>query len=200
MPEIKQGSVKGFTTSKPVTLKLSRQELLEVSQNISLYFAPRISSNINKLVLLPIDPQHLHAYWGLGDVQNEVSSLSKTSDDKVLRIYSQEVRGDVVKSKPVVDFKLQESQAKQVISLPVTNRRETYFAKIGELNSTEGFVALINSNTTPCFRGKKELIEAGLDDHISKVTNSLGNMTEEQPKLKNPHYMHTNHSGKGRQH
>lgn len=199
MPETKHASVKGFSSSKSVASKLSRQELLEVSQNISLYFAPRIS-NIRKLVLLPIDPEHLYAYWNLGDVQNEALSLSKTSNDKVLRIYSQDVRGDVVKSKPVVDFNVQKSQTKQVISLPLINRRETYFAKIGELNPTEGFVALINSNTTPCFRGKKELIDIGLDEHVLKVTNSLGNMTEKQPKSKKSHHMHTNHSGKGRQH
>jgi hypothetical protein len=198
MAKTKQNSTKGFSSHKPVSSTLSRQELLEVSQNISLYFAPRISSSIKKLVLLPIDPQHLYAYWSLGDVQNEALSLSKTCHDKVLRIYSQEVRGDVVKSKPVVDFKLQESQAKQVISLPVTNRRETYCAKIGEVNSTEGFVTLINSNTTPCFQGKKELIEIGLGDHILKVTNSLEHMIEEHPKSKKSHHMHTNYSGKGR--
>ena len=199
MPETTYDSVKRFTSSKSVTPALSRQELLEVSQNISLYFAPRISSNNKKLVLLSIDPQHLYAYWNFDDdeSQNKTPSSSNTSDNKMLRIYSQEVRGDVVKSKPLVEFKIQGSQAKQLISLPIINRKETYFAKIGELNSSKNFIPLIISNNTACFSRQKKLKKISFTDYIIPY-NNIEFKIKEQSKLKKTHRERTNYSGKVR--
>lgn len=43
----------------------SVQELLAVSEEISREYAPRAADDRAKLVLLPIDPQHVHVYWQL---------------------------------------------------------------------------------------------------------------------------------------
>lgn len=193
MPETMYDSAKNFTSSITAQ-KLSRQELLEVSQNISLYFAPRIPNDFSKLVLLTIDPQYLHAYWNVA--VNPKDTFSKTNSDRVLRVYAQEIRGDVVKSKPIVDYKIKQSQTKQLIKLPITNRRETYFAKIGELNSEE-FIPSISSNNTADDLSQKKLIALGEYQYVPTFKANIKLKSTEKPKLKKTHHHCTNYSGIG---
>lgn len=161
--EISNEISKRFTPVKPVKMpelgndiKLSNKELLEVSQNINLYYAPSISSSTKRLVLLPIDPQHLYAYWSLGDNQTNKISQTLIQGQLTLRIYSKsDGNQDAVKVRPVIEIAIHEVQARQRIRLPAaaSNGAVVYSASIGEYVPENGFVSLLESNNTHAFQG-----------------------------------------------
>ena len=176
---------KRFTPVKPIKvpelgndIKFSSKELLEVSQNISLYYAPSISPNTKRLVLLPIDPHHLYAYWSLGD--NETNRISQTLIDSelALRVYSKSVEGlGVIKEKPVIEIAVHEVQARKRIKLPVAalNAATVYSASIGEYIPENGFVPLLESNNTHVFQGIDSHKEGGAKGNYSLDSSNIEN-------------------------
>lgn len=189
MSEINKVSIKNT--------QLSRQDLLEISQNISLYYAPAISST-DKLVLLPIDPLHLYAYWNINE-NKESMSTAKTERDEVLRIYSQELSEDEIQCKSIVNFPIQSFKSKQIISLPVSLTRKTYFASIGELTEDKEFIPILTSESTGYLQEQKAVDELS-DESVeldkkwgSVIENILSISTSQKPS----HHVKTNFSGIG---
>jgi len=66
-------------------MKLTQIELLEISQEISKSFMPKISNDLPKLTLMPIAPQHLYAYWNLGS-HKSVALKKNSTQELTLRI------------------------------------------------------------------------------------------------------------------
>ena len=74
------------TTDLTDLSNLSPEEILEISENISFDFAPKVSNNSQKFVLLAVDPDHIHAYWNLGDSLLDDRKNSELRDQLTLRI------------------------------------------------------------------------------------------------------------------
>ncbi|HEY8095247.1 MAG TPA: hypothetical protein VIE65_04030, partial [Methylobacter sp.] len=70
-------------------ITLSPKELLDIGEEIGRDFAPKLVCNTPELILLPVDPGHLYAYWNLGE-NREISRPANDGNDQLtLRIYSQ---------------------------------------------------------------------------------------------------------------
>jgi hypothetical protein len=179
---------------------ISQQGLLKVSQNISLYYVPEVS-NDSKLVILPVDPLHLYAYWTISESKERLSQ-AKTERDEVLRLYSQEEREGGIQCKPVINMSIQSFQSSQMISLPIVPERKSYFVSIGELTEEHEFTPIVTSKSTGYVQVKKSI-----DDHLiageSKTSNQWDAVIENifsihENKYKKPsHHAHTNFSGLG---
>ena len=71
-------------------ITLSSKEMLKISQEISRDYAPSISIPDPELVLIPVDPYHLYAYWNLGNISQETDSLrAEVENNLVLRVFWQ---------------------------------------------------------------------------------------------------------------
>lgn len=134
--------------------KPGRQELLEVSKNISLYYAPKILSNTQKLVLLPIDPEHCFVYWSLGGERDCTHPQSGANQELYLRVFShtKECRENS-QAKLLYETTVHLSQSRQKIKLRLSEKGVVYTASIGKYLSKNGFVTLINSNNVYTFYG-----------------------------------------------
>jgi len=177
---------------------LSRKELLEVSQNISRYYAPKVSSSAQNLVLLTIDPNHLYAYWNLIENQPDTLSRHLSNDEWVLRVNVQhQVHPVNKKEKSVTEIKINKLHSKQEIKLPSVKKGMVYSASIGRVDEKNKFDPLIKSNTTQPLYGKEMLSDVGetAPANISKFIH------EALLKPTNPqtcHYQSVNDSGKGK--
>lgn len=67
----------------------SPSELLEISQQISREYAPRARGSQASLLLLPIDPRHLHAFWQLDAPLPATSPDAAEPSQLTLRIFRQ---------------------------------------------------------------------------------------------------------------
>ncbi len=165
--------VKSIETLELVTRnEISKQELLEISENISRYYAPGILSNTKKLVLLAIDPHHLYAYWNLGDNKDYALSKGIINGEVVLRVYSQTdgIR-DTVK-RPLVEIIIKELQSGQKIRLPTYEKSADYSASIGKINSKEPFIPLLNTNLSNAYYNISKQKISKINELDSKYFNS----------------------------
>jgi len=126
------------------TGKLTSEQLFEISQKISGKFNHSLASDVSELILLPVDPYHLHAHWTI--VAEEVDALHlEGNSELVLRFYwdkPQSINPDTTKCcfSVNVDF----SQNQQNIRLPVDNRY--YSAELGVFDHNQRVTVLAKSN------------------------------------------------------
>lgn len=153
---------------KPSTdIKLSSKELLEVSQNISRYYAPKISHTADKLIVLPVDPQHVFVYWNLGDELANFIANRKPGNELNLRIYSQpEQNQKIIKTKVLHDFTIYHSRSSKTIKLATTSTAMNYSASIGTKGQKKGFIPLLACNNIPAFKGAMTLDDIELNNVV----------------------------------
>lgn len=125
--------------------KLSQQSLLDISEEITQSYAPHDTHQTPELVLMPVDPINLYAYWNLKE--SETDNITNQVDKQLaLRIYSlpelSERPGNIKLS---FDIKVQGFHNQQKIHLPIA--ASAYSAVIGEINSDNSFSALATSDT-----------------------------------------------------
>lgn len=147
---------------RAATSGFSPQELFNISQQISREFAPRADARAPgapSLVLLPVDPCRLHAYWQLpepprqapADVPAEPPTAAEPA--LTLRIYRQPEAADGVEdtaaSRPAwFDLPVSGQSSQQRIALPeqLATAAGYYQAAIGHLDQYKEFTALAYSN------------------------------------------------------
>ena len=125
--------------------KLSQQDLRDISEEITQTYAPHDSHHQPELVLMPVDPINLYAYWNLkaSGTDNIISHVDK---QLALRIYSiPELSEHRNNSKLSFDIKVSGFQNQQKVHLPVA--ATTYSAVIGEINADNSFSPLATSDT-----------------------------------------------------
>ena len=111
--------------------QLSSKEMLQISDTISQDFAPSESNNTQKLVLLPVDPDHLYAYWNLGDDPSGRTQKTNPGHQLTLRIYSEpDNLVDTLKKKPYFDVAVDGAQAQKNIVLPWHTHQTVYSATL----------------------------------------------------------------------
>jgi hypothetical protein len=120
-------------------LKLSQQDLLDISKEITQAYAPDDSHMQSELVLMPVDPVTLHAYWNIKN--NTISNLGA---QLIMRVYSDPTLSEHPSSLKVsFDIKLSSFQGQQTVSVPIA--ATAYSAVIGEINTDNSFSALVTS-------------------------------------------------------
>ena len=201
---------KGYAPVKPAKpVKIhndsvpTQQELLEVSQNISRYFAPSISTNSQRLVVLPIDPQHLYIYWSLDENQDFKLSQRMINNGMVLRVYSQlKEKRAPAPVKPLVEIAIDDFHSRQKIYLPAPETHTVYSASIGQTTADDSFVSLIDSNTTHVDQAiVEESRQIKNQDNVVDYKNAGfmdAGVSNDSPGSVRVHYASTNNSGKGK--
>jgi hypothetical protein len=137
-------------------VRLSAMELLDIGNQIRRDFAPKPSTfNIPEVMLLPVDPAHLHAYWSLsgnaGTDQNE--NENEAIQPLTLRIYSEAGEQETdTESLSWFDVAIDSSISQQQVAIPVEAGGKTYSAAIGKQCGDAGFIEIAHSNVihTPC--------------------------------------------------
>lgn len=130
-------------------IRLSPRELLDISQEISRDFAPKLSYDAPELMLLPVDPRHLHAYWHLGESQEILAPGDDSEARLTLRIYSQpDEEQEAAETASWFDIAIDNAKAKAGQSVPLseTAGETAYSAAIGLCYPDDSFTVLARSN------------------------------------------------------
>ncbi len=183
--EVSRGFAPVFSTHIPGSesaIKLSSQEMLDISEVISREFAPRVL-NTPELMLLPIDPDHVYAYWNLGENNAGAPANEEVRQPLTLRIYSQPSISAAISPTPERDIAIQNQgsmawfdieihspRAQQTVSLPVHTDETRFSAVIGKRNPDNSLVASTYSNIIHVPRGG---IAMRLYDDEGAVFNTL---------------------------
>lgn len=134
-------------------IKLTPEEMFEISQTISREFAPDLTSHSPELVLLPVDPYHLYAYWSLGDSKSSALSKADSGQYLILRIYWQPDRNaDTCNSKIWFDIAINAPQPRRKVRLPIDGT--AYSAILGLLYPDNSFSVIARSNIVNVPRDK----------------------------------------------
>ena len=151
MLEISQEISRDFTPcfSNPVQeldgkIRLSPRELLDIGEEIGRDFAPKPFGNAPELMLLPVDPGHLYAYWNLGKDRD----MSMADNEQItLRIYSQSDDEEAAaETASWFDVAIDNPMTQQQVSLPSPVDETAYSAAIGKWGADDGFIAIAHSN------------------------------------------------------
>jgi hypothetical protein len=127
------------------TVKLAAKELLEISAEISREYKPVAATQTAKLVLLPVDPEHVHVYWQ-GFNHTAAIPENTVAVQPILRLYVAPTPAhDTTVSWH--DVAILDEQSQQTIALPKSAPNTVYSAAIGETCPDGSFVALVQSNS-----------------------------------------------------
>ena len=157
--EINREFAPGFSPGIPrpgYQHRFTPKEMFEISEEIRLDFAPRASNNTQELVLLPVDPDHLYAYWNLGDENLSTTQKNDSSEKQLtLRIYPEPNNNtDTLKTKSWFDVAIDSARAQQKILLPMWPHETTYCATIGKRYPDNKLIPFASSNITYVPPGK----------------------------------------------
>jgi len=151
-------------------LKLSQQDLIDISEKITQAYALDDSHIQSELVLMPVDPVTLHAYW---NIKNNITSNLGTQ--LIMRVYSDPMLSEHPSSlKLSFDIKLLSLQGQQTVSVPVA--ATAYSAVIGEINADNSFRVLVASEIIHVPREAPAPINS-LNDYIEPVTRVVDSVS-----------------------
>jgi hypothetical protein len=138
-------------------IRLAAKELFEISQEITREFASGAATDRPELMLLPVDPYHLHAYWHLDEAKANADVKNGFEDSLTLRIYAQAVEStDSVEPESWFDVAIEGFQSQQTVSLPIALAETVYSAAIGKCYADNSFAAFAYSNITSPPRGRTD--------------------------------------------
>lgn len=159
--------------------KISQQVLLDISEKVTQSYAPHDNRHQPELVLMPVDPVNLYAYWNLkqSDTENIIEHLDKQLS---LRIYTlPELNADPGNIKLSFDIKVQGFQNRQKVHLPVA--ASAYSAVIGEINADDSFSTLATADTIHVPR-QNPISENNINNTVNALQFS---QTQEDRPVKN---------------
>lgn len=123
----------------------SSKELNDISEEISRLFTPKAALAEPELFLLPVDPDHLYAYWDIGE--NQASPIREKAVVKplILRVYWRPDANPEIKSSNVwFDVVADNPENRQKVPLPIDDT--AYSATLGKLNSDNSLDVIATSN------------------------------------------------------
>ncbi len=135
--------------------KISAKEMFDISEEIRQDFAPRASNNTLGLVLLPVDPNHLYAYWSLGD--DKLNGIQKydSTNQLTLRIFPVSIKNKAItNTNSWFDVAIDSTQAQQSVFLSMRAHETAYSATIGKCYPDNSLAPFANSNITHVPLGK----------------------------------------------
>lgn len=173
-------------------IRLSPREMLEISKEISRKNTLKISTSTPELVLLPVDPEHLYAYWNPGETR--ITSASKDdSHEIVLRIYSQPDENTKITTKSWFEVVIDNSRTQQKVLLPMQVNASAYSATIGKRYPDGRLAAFATSNVVHVPRGSTAPYQCGEGAIIPRTMLQALLSSQEQS-----HYTSKNASGQGK--
>ncbi|MBS3955427.1 MAG: DUF4912 domain-containing protein [Methylomicrobium sp.] len=126
-------------------LKLATNELLEISQAVSRDFAPSRSTEKPELLLMPVDPHHVHALWSVEPAQLNAQSNIPDPPPLTLRIYWLPDNSlSFNNSNLFFDTPLPQNKHSQRIRIPISGT--AYSAVIGERGPSHSLQPVAESN------------------------------------------------------
>lgn len=129
-------------------IRLSPSELLAIGEEVARNFAPKPSCNMPELMLLPVDPGHLYAYWNLGKNREISMPDSDGKEPFTLRIYAQADERKVdAETVSWFDVAIDGADSHRQVVLPSPADEATYSAAIGKCGVDDGFIEFVHSNT-----------------------------------------------------
>ena len=153
--EINRAFAPDFSVKKPdpaARHALSPQAMLEISEEIRHDFAPKASDRTPELMLLPVDPEHLYAYWNLGE--DKLNTPQKnTAEPLTLRIYPEPDKNAAI-TKSWFDVAVAGSRTQQPVFLSMQTHAAAYRATLGHRHPDNSLAALAYSNPVSVPRGK----------------------------------------------
>ena len=127
-------------------ITLSPTEMLGISEEISRKHTIKTSAGTPQLVLLPVDPDHLYAYWNPGQDRTILASKDDPHEI-VLRIYSQpDENTKAIATKPWFDIAIDNSRTQQKVLLRMHANASAYSAAIGKRYPDDRLTAFATSN------------------------------------------------------
>lgn len=133
----------------------SYRELQAVSRDISRRFMPKASSSFPEILLLPVDPHHLYAYWNAGS-SRPPNPDRDAQKPLILRIYWRpNAEREITLSNLWFDIPADSAANRKKVRLPVDDTN--YSAALGRLSPDHRFEALAQSNLVhvPASPGRK---------------------------------------------
>lgn len=150
-----QFSTKLSEPSAPI--RFAANELLEISQEISKEFAAGEAMQRPDLIILPVDPYHLHAYWHVDEHIGETGAETGFEDALTLRVYAQAgANTDRAQPDSWFDLAIEGFQSHQKVSLPTALADTVYSAAIGKCYADNRFSVFAYSNITHPAGGSAE--------------------------------------------
>ena len=150
--EINREFAPGFSPGIPrpgYQHRFTPKEMFEISEEIRLNFAPRASNNTQELVLLPVDPDHLYAYWNLGNDKVNTTQKNDSGNQLTLRIYPEPNKNtDITITKSWFDVAIDSAQAQQEVFLSIRAHETAYCATIGKRYTDNSLAPFAYSNIT----------------------------------------------------
>jgi len=194
---------RGFSPVAPIKVaepafepSLSTRNLLAVSQNISLYYAPKPDPSLTDITILSISPRQLYIYWNLGEKNSHFLLPSIHSDQLHLRVYAQDTsqgNSTTIFESPIYDI-----QHKKKITIPVANNNVVYSAYIGNCAIKNKFNSLAKSNELYILKNNSmpgfssdEYNKSNVDEFIEPIKTTSTSISSQS------HYASSNHSGQG---
>ncbi|MCK9397022.1 MAG: DUF4912 domain-containing protein [Methylobacter sp.] len=154
-------------------IRLTPRELLDIGEEIGRDFAPKASYSIPELILLPVDPEHLYAYWNLGD-----SRWTPEPDNELtLRVYTQPEEQSADTQTPLwFDVAVDSPNTRQQVSLPGPVDETAYSAAIGKYCADDSFIVFAHSNIIHAHHGytAQHQDHQNPADGLSKSASGLG--------------------------
>ena len=129
--------------------KFKSNELLAISEEISRNFSPCITPEDQpKLVILPVDPEHLYAYWHIPEQHIAQTDLKVPDPEPLtLRIYNQAHFIDIeTPHQNWFDIQVAQPLMQQKIRLPTQKAIGSYSATLGKPSIENAFAELAYSN------------------------------------------------------
>lgn len=137
-------------------IRFSPKELLDIGEKIGRDFAPRRSYKTPELMLLPVDPGHLYAYWNLGEKRKIATPVNDGKDQLTLRIYAQpEEERPVSETAKWFDVAVDSPMTHQQVALPGPADNTAYSAAIGHYCADDSFIVFAQSNIIHAPRGNQ---------------------------------------------
>jgi len=166
--------------------EMSSQQLREVSQQISTYYTVKLDLNTTRLLLLPVTPNSLYIYWNLADNQANLARQQRLGRQWMLKIFAQSTMnvGKIVEQS-IIEIPINQTQSRQQITLPTTQKNSLYSASLGILDAEHLFSPLL---TTASFYG-----------YYTQIPPSEPSVSSSKPvdTIASLHYAATNHSARG---
>ncbi len=139
-------------------IRFSAKELLDIGEEIGRNFAPKVSHKMPGLMLLPVDPGHLHVYWNLGEKKKIARPVNKSKDQLTLRIYSRPEKKKAATETAIwFDVAIDSPTTHQQVALPGPADDTVYSAAIGQRCADDSFIVFAYSNMTHTPRGHQDL-------------------------------------------
>ncbi len=129
-------------------IKFTPKELLDIGEEIGRDYAPQKSYQSPELMLLPVDPGHLHAYWNLDRKPKIATPYNDAPHKLTLRIYAQsEKKKALADTATWFDVAIDSSATHKQVSLPGPTGNSVYSAAIGQYGADDDFIVFAQSNT-----------------------------------------------------